>query len=69
MEESVRRASYADPDGGEHNTVNCSIADLDLEIERSGETPQQIRVSGSATYELGMRETNHGIAMQPFPDG
>ncbi|MCW4351976.1 hypothetical protein ONR57_01510 [Hoyosella sp. YIM 151337] len=60
---------YADPDGGEHNTVNCSIADLDLEIDRPGETPQRMHVSGSATYELGMRETDHGIPMQPFPDG
>jgi hypothetical protein len=26
-------------------------------------------LSGGAAYELGMRETDHGIAVQPFPDG
>jgi hypothetical protein len=26
-------------------------------------------VRGGAAYELGIRETNHGVAVQPFPDG
>ena len=28
---------YADPDGGQHNTVNCSIADMRLVVERTGD--------------------------------
>jgi len=60
---------YADPDGSEHNTVNCSAADMVLTVERNGEAPLELQVTGGAAYELGMRERDHGIAMQPFPDG
>ena len=59
---------YADPDGPEHNTVNCSIADLELKVERPGRKHARIRVERGAAYELGMRETDHGIPLQPFPD-
>ena len=57
---------YADPDGSEHNAINCSIADLRLRVEPSGE---ELVVHGGAAYELGMRERDHGIPLQPFPDG
>jgi hypothetical protein len=60
---------YADPAGPEHNTVNCSIADLTLRVERHGGAPAQLTVEGAAAYELGMRERDHGIPIQPFPDG
>ena len=59
---------YADPDGSEHDTVNCSIADLAIEVELDGSPPLSLRAPGSATYELGMREKDHGIRIQPFPD-
>jgi hypothetical protein len=61
---------YADPDGGQHNTVNCSIADMRLVVERTGDGRRwELTVPGGATYELGMRERDHGIAVQPYPDG
>jgi hypothetical protein len=60
---------YADPDGSEHNTVNCSIADMDLRVERDGAPATELTVQGAAAYELGMRERDHGIPIQPFPDG
>lgn len=60
---------YADPDGGEHNTVHCSIADMELRVERPSHRHAHLRVSGGATYELGMRETDHGIPIQEYPDG
>ena len=60
---------YADPKGPEHNTLNCSIADLELEVERDGRPPQRLQLTGGAAYELGMRDTDHGIPLQPFPDG
>ena len=59
---------YADPAGGEHNTLNGSIADLDVTVDRSG-AKRTFRAAGSAAYEIGMRETDHGITMQPYPDG
>ncbi len=60
---------YADPDGGEHNTLNSSIADLELTVERKGAEPQQLRVNAGAAYEIGMRETDHGVPLQPYADG
>jgi hypothetical protein len=60
---------YADPEGPEHNTVNCSIADLRLQVERDQTAPLELAVEGAAAYELGMRERDHGIPIQPFPDG
>jgi hypothetical protein len=60
---------YADPDGSEHHTVNCSISDMRLVVERDGSAPAELVVQGSAAYELGMRERDHGIPIQPFPDG
>jgi hypothetical protein len=55
---------YADPDGSEHNTVNCSIAELTLQL--GGQT---LHTQHGAAYELGMREKDHGMPIQPFPDG
>ncbi len=60
---------YADPVGPEHNTVNCSISDMELTVERKGRKPLRLECAGAAAYELGMRETDHGIPIQPYPDG
>jgi hypothetical protein len=60
---------YADPKGPEHNTLNCSIADLELEMERPGQRPLRLELSGGAAYEIGMRQADHGIPVQPYPDG
>lgn len=60
---------YADPKGPEHNTINCSVADLELTVERPGLPARELRLSAGAAYELGMRETDHGVPIQPFPDG
>ena len=46
---------YADPDGPEHNTVNCSIASMTLTVERDGREPVELRTGHGAAYELGMR--------------
>jgi hypothetical protein len=60
---------YADPKGPEHNTVNCSVADLELTVERPGLPKRELTLAAGAAYELGMRETDHGIPIQPYPDG
>ena len=60
---------YADPAGPEHNTVNCSVADLELTVERVGHPPRALTLRGGGAYEFGMRETDHGIPLQPYPDG
>jgi len=60
---------YADPDGSEHHTANCSIADLSIRVARPNRAPLNLHAPGLAAYELGMREHDHGIPIQPFPDG
>jgi hypothetical protein len=60
---------YADPAGPEHNTLNCSISDMELTVSRDGRPDLVLSTRAGATYELGMRETDHGMAIQPFPDG
>jgi hypothetical protein len=59
---------YADPMGGEHNTLNCSIADLELTVERGGRE-RAFRALGTAAYEIGLREQDHGVPVQPHSDG
>ena len=60
---------YADPVGPEHNTLNCSISDLELTVERQGSQPRRLESIAAAAYEIGMRETDHGIPLQPYLDG
>jgi hypothetical protein len=60
---------YADPKGPEHNTINCSVADLELTVERPALPSLQLTLPAGAAYELGMRETTHGVPVQPYPDG
>ncbi|HEY6550143.1 MAG TPA: hypothetical protein VIY71_02970 [Solirubrobacterales bacterium] len=60
---------YADPKGPEHNTVNCSVSDLELTVERPALPARKLSLAAGAAYEFGMRETDHGIPIQPYPDG
>jgi hypothetical protein len=60
---------YADPDGSEHDTVNCSVSDMTLTVSRPTQPPVTLRLHAGAAYELGMRERDHGMPIQPFPDG
>lgn len=59
---------YSDPDGPQHHTAHCAIADMELRVARRDLPPLELTVSGGATYELGMREHDHGIPLQPFGD-
>jgi len=60
---------YADPKGPEHQTINCSVSDLELTVERPARPPVELTLPGGGAYELGMRETDHGIPIQPYGDG
>lgn len=60
---------YADPVGPEHHSLNCSIADLEVDVTRHGRSDLRISVEGGASYEFGTRRTDHGIPLQPFGDG
>jgi hypothetical protein len=60
---------YADPDGGEHDVSNCSIAALKLTVRKPGMAARTLHTSHGGVYELGMREHDHGVPLAPFPDG
>jgi hypothetical protein len=60
---------YADPAGPEHNALNCSIADIELKVERPDTRHARVEIAGAAVYELGTRDEDHGVPLQPFPDG
>jgi hypothetical protein len=60
---------YADPDGGEHDVVNCSIARVELSVELEHRAPVSLHSEHGGAYELGMRERDHGVAIAPFGDG
>jgi hypothetical protein len=60
---------YADPDGSGHDVAHCSIADLELTLQGEAAPSTTLRAPGAAAYELGMREHDHGIAIQPYTDG
>ncbi len=38
-------------------------------MEREGKPARKLTVTGGAAYEIGMREKDHGIPVQPYPDG
>jgi hypothetical protein len=59
---------YADPDGHEHHAANSSIAALDLVLKPRGGIPLHLRSEHGGTYEIGMRETDHGLPVLPYPD-
>ena len=60
---------YADPDGGEHDVVNCSVAKLALNVRPRGEAATTLNTDHGAAYELGMREHDHSVPIAPFADG
>ena len=59
---------YADPDGGEHHALNCSIAEVRLRVTRRALPDLELASAFGGAYELGLRETDHGVRVQPFPD-
>jgi len=54
---------YADPPGGEHHSLNCSIAALG--VHHAG---ADRHTAHGGVYELGTRDRDHGIPVAPFPD-
>jgi hypothetical protein len=54
---------YADPPGGEHHSLNCSIAALEVTVG-----DRTLATAHGGVYELGVRERDHGFPVAPFPD-
>jgi len=73
--ESAAGWRYADPDGGEHDVVNCSVASLTLNARPHGGAATTLHTAHGGAYELGMRtlkgtgDLDHGVPIAPFGDG
>jgi hypothetical protein len=59
---------YADPDGGEHDVINCSVCPLKLTVTLPGGRTTTLSTTHGGAYELGMREHDHGVPIAPFAD-
>ena len=55
---------YADPPGGDHHSLHCSVAAVDVTVGG-----HRLRSAHGGCYELGVREHDHGVDVLPFPDG
>jgi hypothetical protein len=42
---------------------------MTVSVERDGKPPLELHTEHGASFELGMRETDHGVPVQPFADG
>lgn len=60
---------YADPEGGEHHAVNSSIAAIELTVRDPSGATRTLSSDHGGVFELGMRETDHGVPVQPYSDG
>jgi hypothetical protein len=67
---------YADPDGGEHEVANCSVARVELDVTGpDGRATRRLTSAYGCAYELGMRADRsgdrpaHGVPIAPFADG
>jgi len=72
--ESAAGWRYADPDGdrspaGEHDVINCSVSALELTVTPRRGQPTTLRSEHVGAYELGMRDSDHGVPIAPFADG
>jgi hypothetical protein len=56
---------YADPTGGEHHSLNSSIAELRVVLDDG----RELATDHCGVYELGTTDTSHGVPVQPFSDG
>jgi hypothetical protein len=66
--DATARAGDSPARAGEHHALNCSIAQVRLRVERPGRPALELASAHGGAYELGVRETDHGIPLQPFPD-
>ncbi len=62
---------YGDPDGGEHEVANCSVAKVELDVVLpGGGGARRLTSAHGGAYELGMRAGEaHGVPIAPFADG
>jgi hypothetical protein len=59
---------YSDPGGGEHQVLNSSIADLRAVLRTGDGAERELTALGTTAYELGVRDAQGYVPIEPFPD-
>ncbi len=69
--ESAAGWRYADPDGGAHEVLNCSVCSLELDVcGAGGRQTRKLTSAHGGAYELGTRPGElQQVPIAPFPDG
>jgi hypothetical protein len=57
------------PGRPEHHSAHTSLADLRVQVRRNPGANVEFVLPMTASYELGMHETDHGLEVQPYADG
>ena len=67
--QGLRRLDLRRPDGP--RAQHAQLLDLRPRAEgrAAGQAHAHVEVAGAAAYELGTRDTDHGVPLQPYPDG
>lgn len=59
---------YADPAGGEHDVLNCSVAAMEIDLSGAG-APCALHTAHGGAYELGTLAGEAGLPTGAFPAG
>ena len=60
---------YQDPAGGEHDVLNCSVAEMEIELSGAGARRVVLRTAHGGAYELGTLAGEAGQPASAFPAG
>jgi hypothetical protein len=58
----------ADPGAGDREVLHAGLAEVHLNIRRSGRPSLELATAAGGAYELGSREFTNAVALQPYPD-
>jgi hypothetical protein len=60
--------AYADPAGGSHEVLNCSLAALRVRVQRPRRPPVELATGHGGGYELGGPPGTAPVPLEPYPD-
>lgn len=58
----------SDPVAGEREVLHAGLAEVHLNVRRSGRPTMELATACGGAYELGGREFTNAVALQPYPD-
>jgi hypothetical protein len=58
----------AEPVSGEREVLHAGLAEVHLNVRRSGRPTMELATAAGGAYELGSRQFTNAVALQPYPD-